>query len=273
MNAKLAETGGAPAPGAVSGSTVVCGVPRAACLPVHWRASPSTYARDGNRQWHTSDRQTSSAGSGAGGAVLPGTCSWERMAWIALAVIALLVQLSPVAQAALQFDRDRIAAGEFWRLLTGNFVHYSWPHLVANLGAFAALCWMAEGRARGVLALVTLSALAVGAGVFSLAGGVTTYRGVSGVDCALAAWVLTTMAFQDGRLKGLAWVGVLAILAFKSIFEAVTGQLMLPTSAPAGVAVVGVTHVIGLAVGIAAAMITRTASRQRGSRRCTAPDW
>jgi len=63
------------------------------------------------------------------------------------------------------------------------------------------------------------------------------------------------MAFQDGRLKGLAWVGVLSLVAFKSIFEAVTGQLMLPTSAPAGVAVVGVTHVIGLAIGIAAAMI------------------
>ncbi len=73
----------------------------------------------------------------------------------------------------------------------------------------------------------------------------------------MAAWMLTTMAFQDGRLKGLAWVGVLSILAFKSIFEAVTGQLMLPTSAPAGVAVVGVTHVIGLAVGILAAMAGR----------------
>lgn len=190
-----------------------------------------------------------------GGAVLSSAWSWERLAWMALAVIALLVQLSPTAQAVLQFDRDQIAAGEIWRLLTGNFVHYSWPHLAANLGAFAALCWIAEGRSRGVLAVVTLSALAVGTGVFSLAGGVTTYRGVSGVDCALAAWMLTTMAFQDGRLKGLAWVGVLSLVAFKSIFEAVTGQLMLPTSAPAGVAVVGVTHVIGLAIGIAAAMI------------------
>lgn len=190
-----------------------------------------------------------------GRSVPAGACSWERLAWIALAVMALLVQLSPTAQSWLEFDRDRIAAGQAWRLLTGNFVHYSWPHLAANLGAFAALCWIVEGRSRGVFAVVALSGLAVGAGVFGLAGGVTTYRGVSGVDCALAAWVLTTMAFQDGGPKGLAWVGVLAIVAFKSIFEAVTGRLLLPTSAPAGVAVVGVTHVIGLVIGIAAAIV------------------
>ncbi len=192
-----------------------------------------------------------------GGMVPPSACSWERFVWIAMAVMTLLVQLSPEVQSWLQFDRGRIAAGEIWRLLTGNFVHYSWPHLAANLGAFAALCWIAEGRSRGVVAVVTLSALAVGAGVFVLAGGVTTYRGVSGIDCALAAWVLTTMAMQDGRAQGLLWTGVLSAVAFKAVFEATTGQLLLPTSAPAGVAVVGVTHVIGLAIGLLAAAISR----------------
>jgi len=43
-------------------------------------------------------------------------------------------------------------------------------------------------------------------------------------------------------------------VAGKSAYEAVTGQVLLPTSAPSGVAVVGVTHVIGLAVGSLAAI-------------------
>ena len=199
-----------------------------------------------------------------GSAVLPGARSWERFLWISVTAIALLVQLSPAVQSVLEFDRDHIAAGQTWRLLTGNFVHYGWTHLAANLGAFAALCWIAEGRSRGLSVVVALSALAVGLAVFGLADSVTTYRGVSGVDCALLAWILTTMAIQDGRRKAMAWLGVLTLVAAKSVIEALTGQVLLPTSAPAGVAVVGVTHVAGLAIGAAVGLgAKRLAERQQ----------
>lgn len=189
-----------------------------------------------------------------GGTVLPGTVSWERFFWIGVTAFALLVHLSPAVQSMLEFDRGHIAAGQTWRLLTGNFVHYSWAHLAANLGAFAALCWIAEGRSRGLSWVVALSSPAVGLAVFGLADGVATYRGVSGVDCALLAWILTTMAIQDGRRKAMAWIGVLALVSAKSVIEALTGQVLLPTSAPAGVAVVGATHVVGLAIGAAAGL-------------------
>lgn len=190
-----------------------------------------------------------------GGAVLPGARSCERLFWIGATVFALLMHLSPTVRSMLEFDRGHIAAGQTWRLLTGNFVHYSWAHLAANLGAFAALCWIAEGRSRGLSWVVALSSLGVGLAVFGLANGVTTYRGVSGVDCALLAWILTTMAIQDGRRRAMVWIGVLALVAAKSAVEVLTGQVLLPTSAPAGVAVVGVTHAVGLAIGVAAGFV------------------
>jgi hypothetical protein len=93
--------------------------------------------------------------------------------------------------------------------------------------------------------------------VYCCADRITTYRGVSGVDCALLAWVLVTMAFQDGGAKGAGWLTALSLVAAKSAYEAATGRVLLPTSAPVGVAVVGVTHVVGLVVGAVAAGVAR----------------
>ena len=176
---------------------------------------------------------------------------------VAIVVLSILVQLSPVTQAALQFDRTAIAAGQGWRLLTGNFVHYSWLHLAANLGVFAALCWIAHGRSRGTLGVVMLSGLAVGGAVYQCADGIVTYRGISGVDCALLAWVLIIMAVQDRGWRAAGWVGVLVLVVGKSAYELVTGQLLFPTSAPVEIEVVGVTHVIGLATGMLAVVVAR----------------
>ena len=176
---------------------------------------------------------------------------------VAIVVLSILVQLSPVTQAALQFDRTAIAAGQGWRLLTGNFVHYSWLHLAANLGVFAALCWIAHGRSRGTLGVVMLSGLTVGMAVYWSTDGITTYRGISGVDCALLAWVLAATAGQDGGWRAAGWIGALMLVVGKSVYEATTGQLLLPTSAPAGIEVVGITHVIGLFTGTLVAVVAR----------------
>jgi membrane associated rhomboid family serine protease len=77
-----------------------------------------------------------------------------------------------------------------------------------------------------------------------------TYRGISGVDFAVLAWLLLTMAVQDRDRKAVVWISVLMMMGAKSIWEMTTGQALLPTSAPAGVEVVGITHVIGLAAGV-----------------------
>ena len=190
---------------------------------------------------------------------------WGSTALGALVVAALLVQCSPGAQAVLEFDRDAIRDGQWWRVATGNFVHYDWTHLAANLGTFAALAWVAACRFRGALVVVALSAATVGAGVYLGAGDIATYRGVSGVDCALLAWLLLTLARHERGRHAAAWIALLAVVAAKFTLEAVTGGPLLPTSAPAGVAVVSVTHLTGLATGALAGILlpASPASRAR----------
>jgi len=176
-----------------------------------------------------------------------------------------LLQCSPTAQALLEFNRAAIGAGQWWRLLTGNFVHYDWLHLAANVGAFAILAWFAIERSQGAIPLVGLFGVAVGVGVYVWADGILTYRGVSGVDCAVLAWLLVRIAAQERGWKATAWTGALLLMVAKSAYELAAGQVLLPTSAPPGVEVVNVTHVIGLAMGtlmgVAGAVCTASPAR------------
>lgn len=180
-----------------------------------------------------------------------GKLSNEGVFLLAMIALSALAQSWPGALAWLQFDRSAIGGGQWWRLLTGNLIHYDWIHLGANLGAFAFLGWMVLGRARRALWVVPISAVAVGAGVYAWADGVATYRGISGVACALLSWMLIVMAIEDRGWKALCWIGMLLLIIAKSVYETATGAVLLPTSAPQGVEVVGVTHIVGLATGAA----------------------
>ena len=193
----------------------------------------------------------------------------SRRAGVVLTAIvgfSIIVQLSPALQRALEFDRVAIASGSWWRVVTGNFVHFSWLNLLADAGAFALLCWIAHRRALWTLLLTVLSSLAVGICIFLWADGITTYRGISGVDFAILAWLLVTMTSERWGWKAALYITVLLLFAGRAAFETLTGQTLLPTSLPDGVAVVGITHIAGIAVGSLFATGGIVHSRMEGLR-------
>ncbi len=60
----------------------------------------------------------------------------------AVVLAIILIQCLPAAQAALEFDRHAVGAGQVWRLLTCHLTHWSWSHLAADLAAFVVLYWL-----------------------------------------------------------------------------------------------------------------------------------
>lgn len=169
----------------------------------------------------------------------------------AVLVAATIVQACPAAQSALEFDRGGIAAGQWWRLASCNLVHFGWFNFAANVGAFAALCFVARRRGVNVTPVVLPAAALVGAAVYLWADGVSVYRGLSGVSYALLAMLVLHAAWRAGKAAAAAWIGVLALAAARSAFEAATGRSLLPTSLPAGAGVAPVSHLAGLATGAA----------------------
>lgn len=99
-----------------------------------------------------------------------------------LVLLALAAGADPVRD-ALRYDRQAIAAGQWWRLLTAHLVHLGWAHALLN-GMGILLC---AGLAPAVFAckklLLLMLFLGTGIGVLMYGGypGIGRYVGFSGV--------------------------------------------------------------------------------------------
>lgn len=177
--------------------------------------------------------------------------------WLALLVLAVLALGAwPSSHAWLEYNRAAVEGGQWWRIVTGNLVHYGWGHLAGDLAAFIVLCGVAPHRFRVTALVALLSAIAVGVGVYLLAGDVATYRGLSGVNYALLASALLGTALRDRGPKAVLLGAVLAAAIAKTAVETATGRLLVNVCLPKGVWVVGWAHAAGLTVGSAAALLS-----------------
>lgn len=102
---------------------------------------------------------------------------------IGLGLLLLLLGSFPsLTEPLLQFDRQQIASGEWWRLLTGQMIHYGVYHLLMNVAALA-LCGFVLLRQLDLLSysiLLLVCAVSVGVGLYFFSQ-LDFYAGISGV--------------------------------------------------------------------------------------------
>lgn len=105
----------------------------------------------------------------------------------------------------LEFNRTKISEGEYWRLFTGNFVHYGFAHLAMNLAAFLLVGFslLREISLKVYLPLLIISALAVGVGTLLWNPELFFYRGLSGVIHGLIVAGLLLNSFRNRWLSYL----------------------------------------------------------------------
>lgn len=166
----------------------------------------------------------------------------ERPLLALLAVLVAAANLLPGE--AVEWRREAIGHFELWRLWSGQFCHWSLPHLAGNLAAVVAIGVIAGEPVRRWLAALPLAAPLLSLFLLAAAPGLESYRGLSGL-----AGVLVTGAVLEGgtpgRLLGIAYLG-------KLVFDASTGggSALLP----AGIAVSWAAHLGGLLIGLALAV-------------------
>ncbi len=171
-----------------------------------------------------------------------------------LSALALALWLIPGANEVLQLERTAIAAGEFWRLVTGHLTHWTADHLGWDLAAFVLLGTLVERRSRRLLvAALATSALAISVGVMIFRPDLATYRGLSGIDSALFAAAVATQVL-DGisvRSPSQVLIAIAAGIAFvaKLSFE-ITAAAPLFVAASAAFVPVPLAHLIGGVVGL-----------------------
>jgi len=184
----------------------------------------------------------------------------EGAFWAAIASLQGLLWLAgPGVTGALRFDRSALAAGEWWRALTGNLVHASGRHLLLNLAGLALVALLFPGEySRGRWSLIALaSALVIAVGLYWFSPEVAWYVGMSGVLHGLLA--AGAIAWWRGRFRGMA-----ALLAGILVVKLVAEQSFGPMGWSGDLKVIVDAHLYGAAGGAIAGLLL-TQLRRAGS--------
>lgn len=177
---------------------------------------------------------------------------------LVLCTVAVGLYIWPAAAEIFQFDRDAVAAGQYYRGITGHATHWSLDHLVWDVLAFAALGSVCEMMSRKKFFLcLLLAALLIPLGVWFWLPQMNFYRGLSGLDSALFALLAMEIGRRDLRERNWFRVGAIAALA-----AAFTGKLAVEffggdalfVQNMEGAVPVPLAHLIGATVGCAVAL-------------------
>lgn len=185
----------------------------------------------------------------------------------ALTAIAALVPLFlfvvPGASELLQYDRVAILSGEWWRLLSGHFTHWTVEHLAWDLAVFCGLVAVSEseccrGTTVATVSSIVLSALVISTALLIAQPEMTLYRGLSGIDSALFAVVGISVLRQlrGSRTVTAAAIAIVTGFAAKLAWEMFRGDAFFVSANAEGFSPVPLAHAVGAITGSLVALFT-----------------
>lgn len=161
----------------------------------------------------------------------------SKFPWLTLTLsglmAALFVALGP-APAEWIYDRGAITNGEWWRLISGHWLHSDPAHLGWNLGAFVLLGCLVERRSRSTLILsLALGTFAVDLTLWTFLSELERYCGLSGVLNSVFLVALTAAHPTAARRSKDDWLLLsVALLSLgKILVELVSGQALFTDTA------------------------------------------
>jgi len=199
---------------------------------------------------------------------------YRRWPWFAatLTLGAGLAHTIPNLESGLAFNREASLSGQWWRLITGHFCHYNRSHVVGDVAAFFVWAAVVELVSRRHLVMVLIATFTlVGIWLLGAAAAPVEYRGLSAVDCALAAQLIT-LSMLDQRVRQNRWLTSAismagAIFAAKSCYEFATCHAVLAPELGQGVRLCPQAHVLGISSGVLSGLLSRAGRNAKTRRR------
>jgi rhomboid family GlyGly-CTERM serine protease len=152
--------------------------------------------------------------------------------WLTFGLVALAAGLGwgfGAAPEALTYDREAIAAGEIWRLLTGHFVHSDPGHLAWNAAALYLIGSLLEDFGRRQMGAAIIGGIAaVDLALWFGMPDLEQYCGLSGM---LNALLVVTLAEGWQRTRHLLFAGAALVSVLKLVVEAMMGHGLLVQTA------------------------------------------
>ena len=138
---------------------------------------------------------------------------------LALSIIIVIAQLF---QNDLVFYRDNINTGQWWRVISGNFIHSNYPHLFMNLAGLwiFGFLFIDSLPLKTFLTSILLLSSSVGFGLYFFDLNLQKYYGFSGVLYGLFLVGAATAIFKKDYLTGIA---VAIVIIAKIIWDLING--------------------------------------------------
>lgn len=148
----------------------------------------------------------------------------------------------------LSLEPHKVAYGEYWRLLTANFVHFGWIHTAMNAAALllCVLAFFTDYTLKRFLLVLLWCCAGVGIGIYFLNPEYSPYAGLSGaIHGLIVAGLLQTRAYP-------LWIrlAVLGLLVAKLVDENRAGYEATDLQALLPVAVAVESHLYGALAGL-----------------------
>jgi rhomboid family GlyGly-CTERM serine protease len=177
-----------------------------------------------------------------------------RLLTLRVALVAIMFAIVPGLSEVMQYDRSAIAAGQWWRLVTGHFSHWSCDHLFWDLLMFLTVGVIISNW-RVWLSAVIGSLAAISLVLWTRFPDLLTYRGLSGIDTALFTVVVLGLLRSAWMRRDWAMAAIASAcavgLAAKLAYESITGHCLFVDDSQAGFVPVVAAHVTGAMVGLA----------------------
>ncbi|MCI0411019.1 MAG: rhombosortase [Acidobacteria bacterium] len=162
-----------------------------------------------------------------------------------MAAGALAVYVLPGLASQMVYDRTAILSGEVWRLLTGNWVHFSPSHLLYDLLALGLAGWIIERRGYPSFGpFCVLSALGIGTVLLAVRPEVQAYGGLSGVATGAIVYLALHGLKEPGPWR---WIctAALVLTVGKVLLESMTGRLTFAAAGSVSFVPLPLSHVVG----------------------------
>lgn len=180
-----------------------------------------------------------------------------------LIALVLLASGGEAVTELLRYQRNEIASGEWWRMLSAHSVHLSWIHLLLNIFAYGLILVYRANyiRDKSWFVCMLVCALGVSLGLYVFSQQVHWYVGLSGVLHGLMVYVILVRISDGDRT---AWA-VLPLLAAKLVYEQIGGAISDDAEVLGGDVIIDA-HLYGAITGLIWALLVIYKMRSYGKR-------
>lgn len=132
-------------------------------------------------------------------------------------LLVILQGLGKDVVSLFRYEKTMVNTGEWWRILTGHFIHLSWTHLTLNLVGLWCLGLIFYQIGNSVLLFTSVLLLSIGTsfGLMLFSPDVAWYVGLSGVLHGL----LLMGAIVEYRIKRWPSIVLLTVILAKLLWE------------------------------------------------------